>query len=208
LLWQLVFSQFKGRMARQPFWIGIAAIVGLRAAASALASGGGGAAVAVEATDLLLAVMAALIGARLRDFGRSAIWGWVAMGLIEFATIAVMIGTWPREGGAIVISEIPRPALVLNGALLGALVVVVGVIRGDPFANRYGPAPGGGAPPTPARRDDDDEAETVVDIDALIARKLAEREAAAVQAQPPAPAPVTRAQSAPAPAARVFGKRR
>jgi len=205
LLGQLIFSRFRGRLARKPYWIGIAAIVALRASASVLAQSSFGPAVVLEGSELLLAGVAALVGARLRDFGRSAIWGWLGMALIEVATLAVAVGTWPREHGAIVISEIPRPAVILNGALLLVLVGLVGLIRGDPGPNRFGPAPAGAPPAAPRETDDADDA--APDIDALIARTLAAR--AAGSGEPRAkPAPELGARAPLASAAPVFGKRR
>ncbi|MGD0722949.1 MAG: DUF805 domain-containing protein [Roseiarcus sp.] len=209
MLWQLVFSRFRGRLARKPYWIGIAAVIGLRALADALAASGGGPAILVEATDLLLAGVAALVGARLRDFGRSAIWGWIGMALIEAATIAVMVGTWPRYGDVIDFSEIPRPAILLNGVLLAVLIGLVGLIRGDAGANRDGPAPAGADPgPAPARGrlpEAGDDEEDRADVDALIARSLAARAAAAAPAASPAAA---LGAPPPRPGAPVFGKRR
>jgi uncharacterized membrane protein YhaH (DUF805 family) len=210
LLWQLVFSRFRGRLARKPYWIAIGVVIGVRALAEGLAASGGGPAILVEATDLLLAGVAALVGARLRDFGRSAIWGWIAMGLIELATAAVMVGTCPRDGDVFDLSEIPRPAIVLNAALLATLIGLVGLIRGDPGANRYGPTPAGAAADPGAARgrppeagDDEDRG---ADVDALIARSLAARAAAAAPAASPAAA--RDARPAPRAGAPVFGKRR
>lgn len=133
---------FRGRLAPRTYWINVAIILGIRLAAS----------VAItyrpdwdvlRHLDYLLMLLAVMIGRRMKDFGVAPYWGWLAVAAISFVLPTVAIVTWPQPHDASrplnVIS--PIVGIVTTLALL-ALIVAVGVRKGDARDNRYGPSPG------------------------------------------------------------------
>ncbi len=89
---------------------------------------------------MLLAVM---IGRRMKDFGVAPYWGWLAVAAISFVLPTVAIVTWPHPYDASRPLNVMSPivGLITTVALL-ALIVAVGVRKGDARENRYGPSPG------------------------------------------------------------------
>jgi uncharacterized membrane protein YhaH (DUF805 family) len=188
----------RSRLARKPYWIGMGFLMGLQALAAAVALEGAGWAVLLGLDDILIA---ALISRRMRDFGRSPFWGWLGMVVASFAAPVAAALASPRPSGALASLLAPPPAsgtvtLILVGVLIGA----VGLVRGDPGANRYGPATVSAPPPDRPAQDGGDESATAAD--AIIARSLA---ALKTDAKPGVAASPRQASKAVAP---VFGKRR
>jgi uncharacterized membrane protein YhaH (DUF805 family) len=188
----------RSRLARQPYWIGMGLLMGLQALAAAVGLEGAGWAVLLGLDDILIA---ALISRRMRDFGRSPFWGWLGMVVASFSAPVAAALASPGPGGALASLLSPPPAsgtvtLILVGVLIGS----VGLVRGDPGANRYGPATVDAPPARRLAQDGDDEGAAA---DAIIARSLAAlKTEGTVQAVP------SSARVPARPVAPAFGKRR
>jgi len=133
---------FRERLAPRAYWINVAIILGIRVAA----------AVAItyrpdwdvlRHLDYLLMLLAVMIGRRMKDFGVAPYWGWLAVAAISFVLPTVAIVTWPHPYDASRPLNVMSPivGLITTVALL-ALIVAVGVRKGDARENRYGPSPG------------------------------------------------------------------
>jgi uncharacterized membrane protein YhaH (DUF805 family) len=193
------------RLARRPYWIATGLLMGVRAVATVAALESPGWAFLIGGRDLTLIFVAALIGRRLRDFGRSAFWGWLALAMVKIAGIALTIPSWKLPDAIVSPSGISPAGEFENFVLLFCAIGLVGLIKGDPGANRYGPAPGGVA--ATRKQPTDDEDVDTARIDAIVARALAERSAAPKSgAKPTAIAAMVLNPSGVSPP--VFGKRR
>ena len=190
----------RGRLARKPYWIGVGFLLGMQGLAAAAQVEGGGWAVLLGLDDILIA---ALISRRMRDIGRAPIWGWLGMAVAEFtAPVASALAASGPDGAIASLLAAPPTNGAVTFVLLGLLIGAAGLVRGDPGANRYGPATVDALPASPRDVDvDDDEASPA---DAVIARSLATFRSAA-DPRPPIAVP---ARAAPRAAAPVFGKRR
>lgn len=202
---QLNFRSSRGRLARKPYWIAIGVLMGARAAVTVAALENPDWAFLLIGQDLILIFVAALIGRRLRDFGRSPFWGWLAMAMIEIAGLALTTPSWNLADAIGSPSGVSPGVEFQNFILLFCVVGLVGLIKGDPGANRYGPAPGGGASARKQQTDEDDV--DTANIDAIVARALAERSAVANSGAKPTAAAATRRSSLRL-GPPVFGKRR
>lgn len=134
---------FKLRIGRGPYWIGVVALIGIGAGLDIVAPD-------TKLGGAMLAPWLFLYASRLHDFGRG---GLLAV-LVFVATVVIAVG------GAFLNAE--ALAYVMQGAgeppsqggyiglvaLLGAIILAnlgftiwVGVVKGDPGPNRYGPQP-------------------------------------------------------------------
>jgi uncharacterized membrane protein YhaH (DUF805 family) len=188
----------RSRLARKPYWIGMSVLMGVQVLAVATGLEGAGWALLLGLDDILIA---ALISRRMRDFGRSPFWGWLGMVVASFtAPVAAALAS-PGPSGALASLLAPLPASgTLTLLLVGVLIGAVGFVRGDPGANRYGPATVGAASTARPAQDDDEGAAAA---DAIIARSLAALKTEATARLAPPPAGIARGSVAPA-----FGKRR
>jgi hypothetical protein len=178
--------------------MGMGFLMGVQAVAAAAGLEGAGWTVLLGLDDILIA---ALVSRRMRDFGRAPFWGWLGMVVASFAAPAAAALASPGPSGALASLLAPPPAsgtvaLILVGVLIGA----AGLVRGDPGANRYGPATVGAPPARQLAQDGDDEGAAA---DAIVARSLAAlKTGGALHAVP------SSARVAPKPVAPAFGKRR
>jgi uncharacterized membrane protein YhaH (DUF805 family) len=142
-----LFFSPKGRIARQPFWLGILALMVLNMLLSVVPVIG-------PIAGLLLAwPQFALYAKRLHDFGWSA-WMWlvpfvvgVACGVFMYVSnpAALSAVTTPEQLQTLVLSPAMRtPLIALEVAVAVQLVFLlwVGITKGDAQANRFGPTPG------------------------------------------------------------------
>ena len=174
-------------------------LMGVQALAAAVGLEGPGWAILLGLDDILIA---ALISRRMRDFGRSPFWGWLGMVVAAFAAPVASALASPGPSGALASLLAPPPASgTVTSILVGVLIGAVGLVRGDPSANRYGPATVA-APPAAGPAQDGDE-EGAAAADAIIARSLA-----VLKTEAPSRAFAAPARHAPKAAAPVFGKRR
>jgi uncharacterized membrane protein YhaH (DUF805 family) len=170
------FTSLRGRLGRRPYWIAIVLLLGLRLSLSRLAQDDPSWSFLTVVSEFSDALYAPLMGRRIRDFGRSGLWGWLGLGIVELMTIALSIASGASSDSAELSS---LAAGLINFTPLFLLIGFVGMIKGDPGPNRYGPASAGSAsqPKQPASGDDEDPARA----DAIIARALAARSAAAAR---------------------------
>ena len=113
----------RGRMNRATYWL----CLGILVAAVAIMSVFG-----VRPPRIGEAMLLLMCGPRLRDLGRSGWWVLIPLG-IELATIIVAFAVFSTED-----------AEVLFGSVFLAVVgfiVVLGLIPGQPHANRFGEPP-------------------------------------------------------------------
>ena len=159
-------------------------------------------------SDLDDIFIAALISRRMRDFGWSPFWAWFGIAVIQIAIpLAFIIETKRSEATLSFFPDIPPAAENLTSVLFYILIGLAGFVRGHPGPNRFGPAPGGGAP-APKQQTEVDDADAG-NVDAIIARALAARSAAAVEnGTRPGAAIAARAHSPSRSGPPVFGKRR
>jgi uncharacterized membrane protein YhaH (DUF805 family) len=131
---------FSGRLGQKPYWQLIGTILTLRVLAIfALILWPD--LTFLSKTDFLLVFVAILVGKRMRDFGVSAIWGWVGVVTISLVLPIVSLIIWPPEDMADILDILPPwVGLVIFGSLLG-LITWVGLKKGDPGPNRFGEAP-------------------------------------------------------------------
>lgn len=93
-------------------------------------------------TDFLLILVAILTGKRMKDFGMAAAWGWIAVLLISFVLpIGGMILLPQQSVAGDPFSLLPFWVGIASTVLLFALVIAVGIKKGDPGPNRYGDPP-------------------------------------------------------------------
>jgi len=174
-------------------------LMGVQALAAAVGLEGAGWAVLLGLDDILIA---ALISRRMRDFGRSPFWGWLGMVVAAFAAPVASALASPGPSGLLASLLAPPPASgTVTPILVGVLIGAVGLVMGDPGANRYGPATAGAPPMARPAQDGDDEGAAAAD--AIIARSLA---AVKTEATPRAFAAPPRV--APKVVTPAFGKRR
>ena len=131
----------KGRLRRKDHWIAVGLLVGTRIALAA-------AAVLrpdwdwTRHADFLILFIAFAMGKRMRDFGWSALWAIGAVLLLSFVVPLVQVVAWPyphapsNPGGALH----PLTGVAIAAALL-ALIVALGIEKGDPGPNRFGRGP-------------------------------------------------------------------
>jgi uncharacterized membrane protein YhaH (DUF805 family) len=202
---QLDLISFRGRLARKPYWVGMGVLIGLWAVATQTGLEDTNWAYLFDLEDILVA---ALIGRRMRDFGWSPFWAWLGVAIVQIAVpIALLVARGSPSEAPGFAPDIPpaveNPAFILLFILIG----VAGLIKGAPGANRYGPAPGGGA--AAVKRHAGADEEDSANVDAIIARSLAARSAAAVKAETQsAPAVMALAPGPSRSAPPTFGKRR
>lgn len=132
--WTELFFSSAGRLARGPFLIVAAALIGLTALFEAVVFGPWHWLLGIVFYPLVLFVGACVLSKRLHDRGRS---GWWA-GVVLLAAIAV----WPRPIGFFDFLF----CLVLVWA-----VVELGVLAGEQGANRYGANPAAKEPLRPVQ---------------------------------------------------------
>lgn len=83
-------------------------------------------------TDFLIAFLALLVGKRMRDFGVSAVWGWVGVAVISVILPIVTLIVWPNPRDAADPLDIVSPLVgLLIFALLLGLIVWVGLKKDD-----------------------------------------------------------------------------
>jgi uncharacterized membrane protein YhaH (DUF805 family) len=134
-----------GRIARGPFWLGLLIVMVLGLLANAIPV------VGPLAGLVLLWPQIAIHVKRLHDFGWS---GWLL--LLPFSVSALCVGMIMLNGGAALLAATPEqlptlltspkmrlPSVYLEVAFAVEFVFLlwVGLTKGDPNANRFGPAP-------------------------------------------------------------------
>jgi uncharacterized membrane protein YhaH (DUF805 family) len=112
-----------GRGNRKEYWLFVIVAVGLGVAADFLLNRSGG--VGVGGVVFVAQIR------RLHDLGRS---GWWAVGL--------QAGTLGLGVALVALGHSEQQAPILVGAATLLIVVVLGLPRGTPHANRFGPPPG------------------------------------------------------------------
>ena len=137
----------KGRLGPKLYWPWAGAIIGFRFVTSIV--------VAVMPdwsfllrTDFLLIFLAILVGRRMKDFGVHPAWGWLAIAIISFAVPIGSMALWPPQPGAGPFDVLPGWVGLLIMVALLALIISVGLKKGDPGPNRFG-EPQGMPPPLP-----------------------------------------------------------
>jgi uncharacterized membrane protein YhaH (DUF805 family) len=131
----------KGRLARKPYWQLVGTILAVKTAATiALALNPSW--TILRNTDFLMILLAIAIGKRMRDFGVSASWGWMAVLIISFVLPIASIFIWPPENPTSILDVIPGWVGLIIFVSLVTLIVWVGVKKGDSGPNRFGEAPG------------------------------------------------------------------
>jgi uncharacterized membrane protein YhaH (DUF805 family) len=141
-----LFYSPNGRIARQPFWLGILALMMLNMLLSVVPVIG-------PLAGLLLAwPQIALYAKRLHDFGWSA-WMWLLPFVVGIGCVVFMYMSNPTALGAVTTPEqlqtlvlspaMRRPLIALEVAVAVQLVFLlwVGLTKGDAQSNRFGPAP-------------------------------------------------------------------
>jgi len=126
----------RGRSGRRRYWLATAVYFAVLVGANL-----------AHLPDLLVQLALPLIWIffiawpRLHDFGRSGAWGFLAMG---FGFIAGFI-----KGFLIAVTHSPKPPAIVQGvyswtllAVTIALIGWIGIRKGDPRLNRFGPPPG------------------------------------------------------------------
>lgn len=136
--WKAWFS-FSGRAARRQYWRTLLLLIGVSFALSALGVIPGGQIIAMPFSLAANIAQWALVARRLHDLGRSGWWQVPAMALGMAAVLQVV--SMGQSG----IEARPDIAAAMLGAMFlsMAFVVVIGVVRGDPGPNRWGPPPAG-----------------------------------------------------------------
>ncbi|WP_158816505.1 DUF805 domain-containing protein [Methylocapsa sp. S129] len=191
-------------MARKPYWIGIGFLIVVQVVATNAAPEDSGWALLSDFDDILVA---ALVGRRMRDFGWSPFWAWLGVAFIQMAIpLAFIMEAKQSETNLAFFPDIPPAAQNLTAVLFYILIGFAGFVRGDPGPNRFGPAPSEGAPALKPQAEADDPG--AGDVDAIIARALAARGAAAKTATSPGAAIAAEARNPSRSAPPVFGKRR
>jgi uncharacterized membrane protein YhaH (DUF805 family) len=142
-----MFLTADGRIGRKEFWIGILILLGANVVAGFIPF------VGLLISLFLLYCSVCLYSSRLHDFGKS---GWLQL-VPWIANFVGIVLTFVLGGAAIFAAaasgEQPDPAFFasLGGVALVWIVVAlisfvfmlwVGLSKGDPSANRYGPPPG------------------------------------------------------------------
>jgi uncharacterized membrane protein YhaH (DUF805 family) len=155
--WKYLLLSFEGRINRKPYWlasialgfIGAGLIIGLTFVTAAAVEGQ--LALPPEiAVALLLAVIAAMLFCslaisvkRLHDRGKSGWWMAFYYGVGGAQEAAERAGLSGTEDEPTMIGV----ALALIGAVVGIWYLVdLGILKGTPGPNRYGPDPLGGTP--------------------------------------------------------------
>lgn len=140
--WTRLFS-FRGRAGRGEYWrlLGLSVLAGVGISALALVPGG-----QVIGVPLSLAanvVQWAVIARRLHDLGRSGWWQVPATALGMAAAVNILsMGPEGIEKNTGMAS-----AMLLSMTLYFAFLGVMGAVRGDPGANRWGEPPAGAPRP-------------------------------------------------------------
>ena len=122
--WRALFTTAKGRTSRAHAWIGIGILFALAVVYEAIAIGPLLLATAWLIYPMLLASATCILAKRLHDRGRSG-W-WAALVLLAFVMI------WPTSHGA---------SALLAAPVLFWAVIELGVMAGEPGANRFGLSP-------------------------------------------------------------------
>ncbi|HEX8044588.1 DUF805 domain-containing protein [Rhizobium sp.] len=128
-------SIFRGRVSRSAYWAGLVIVFAvLFARVVAEGNSNEGAAPGVSLFILAIVVVAMLVAARLRDFGWSGIWGWGAIGGLCFVVQGMVLSVIEADQMSTL------PAYVKSGPnlLCLAIIVGVGIPRGNPDTNKYG----------------------------------------------------------------------
>jgi uncharacterized membrane protein YhaH (DUF805 family) len=137
-----------GRLGQKLFWPWAGAIVGFRLVASIIVS------IRpdwtfLRRTDFLLIFLAILVGRRMKDFSVHPAWGWLAIALISFVVPVGSIFLWPPHAPAGPLDIVPNWVGLLTFVALLALIVSVGLKKGDPGTNRFGEPQGPSPLPPP-----------------------------------------------------------
>jgi uncharacterized membrane protein YhaH (DUF805 family) len=142
-----LFLSPKGRIARQPFWLGILVLMVLNMLLSAIPIVGPAAGLVLLWPQIVLYIK------RLHDFGWSG-WMWLLPFCVSAACVTFMFlnggaalgsAATPEQLQALVLSpamRIPLIALEVAVAVGFVFLLWVGITKGDAQANRFGPAPG------------------------------------------------------------------
>lgn len=137
--WAHLFLTFEGRIPRRGFWAGVAALnlfgyIATRLTADLV----GQAAVALVALAFLYPALA-LAAKRIHDRGRSEAW------LLLFFCPVLAIGLLQVAGLGDPNGPLATPLFLLGLWVLGSLIVLaidLGLMAGEPVANRFGEPPG------------------------------------------------------------------
>jgi len=134
--WKAWFS-FSGRAGRRQYWLTLMVLIGISFGLSGLGMIPGGQIIAMPLSLPANVAQWALVARRLHDLGRSGWWQVPAMALGMAAVLQVV--SMGQSG----IEARPDIAAAMLGAMFlsMAFVVVIGLVRGDPDQNRWGPPP-------------------------------------------------------------------
>jgi uncharacterized membrane protein YhaH (DUF805 family) len=135
--WKQILFSAKGRLGRRTYWIAVALLAVLSALTGLLGPVGALLALVLIYPDVCIFVK------RLHDIGRS---GWLTalpFGLAFLGGVALELAGEPKRGAPAMIGSV----LVLAGS---AISLWVGLSKGDPEPNAYGPPPGVKLQPTTA----------------------------------------------------------
>lgn len=134
--WKAWFS-FRGRAGRREYWRVLLVLIGISFALSLFGMVPGGQLIAFPFSLAANIAQWALMARRLHDLGRSGWWQVPAMAL-GMAAVLQVVALGPTG-----VETNPGLSSAMLGAMLLSLVFVVaiGVAKGDPGPNRWGPPP-------------------------------------------------------------------
>lgn len=129
-------SIFGRRLNRSAYWAGLVIVFAVFFARAAVGGGGNdGTVLGPLLLILAIAIAAMLVAARLRDFGWSGIWGWGAIVGLSFVVPLMMFSLLKPDQ----ISALPSYEKLGPMLLCLAVIVSVGIPRGNLDANKFGP---------------------------------------------------------------------
>ncbi len=142
---------FKGRLGQKLYWQLVGLILAVRIVAAVVVVFRPDWDFLLK-TDVLILFIAILIGKRMKDFGLAPYWGWIGVFCISIVLPIVSLILWPPAKNARGLDLIQPWVGWVILALLLALIISVGLKKGDNGPNRYDEVSSSPAPP-PLERD-------------------------------------------------------
>ncbi|MBB3607194.1 DUF805 domain-containing protein [Rhizobium sp. BK602] len=130
------FAIFRRRVNRSVYWVGVSTVFAILFARVAAERGSND-----EVLDtlrlflLVIVIVAKLVAARLRDFGWPGSWGWGAVCGLNFVVQGIMF-SFIEDNQMDALLTYVRSGPIL---LCLAIIVGVGIPRGNPGINKFGP---------------------------------------------------------------------